>query len=188
MDFKAKLLDETKEEPAYLPGERFVKAWRFKNVGTSTWPKDLYAFEFNNGDMFHESVEVDAVDVLPGQEIEFKVTFLVPRSANQKICEFLSLRNKAQDFKLFGPKVWCEIFVKVAEEKSSLAESLNDTYEEKLTKISDKKLVKTLRELKEMGFLDFQVNFNVLDRAKGDLNGALQLLCGEANIGQSVFM
>lgn len=44
-----------------------------------------------------------------------------------------------------------------------------------------------MENLKTMGFCDFRVNFNILDRAKDDINTALQMLCGEGEIGQSVF-
>jgi len=157
-DFKAKLVGESKEEAAYLPGERFFKTFKFQNVGHCTWKKDDFSFEFSNGDMFHEVIDADYSDVAPCQEIEFKVGFLVPKCKNQKLCEFLSLRNKAQEYKLFGPKVWCEITVKEQEERSSLEESLEqqkqsqDPYEQKLAKIADKKIAQALRDLKNMGF------------------------------------
>lgn len=94
-EFKAKLVQESKEDLAYLPGERFVKAFRFQNVGTCAWRKDDFSFEFSNGDMFHEAINADYMDVEPGQEIEFTVAFLVPKCKERKLCEFLSLRNKA---------------------------------------------------------------------------------------------
>jgi hypothetical protein len=41
-----------------------------------------------------------------------------------------------------------------------------------------------------MGFHDFQINYKVLERAKGNFEYALSLLVGEAKngLGQSVFV
>lgn len=41
--------------------------------------------------------------------------------------------------------------------------------------------------LRAMGFGDFQVNLNVLQRSKNSIEQALQMLCGEENVGASVF-
>ena len=64
------------------PGETFVKTWRFKNTGSTTWSKD-YHLEYLEGLTAVNSVVAILLpeEVKPGDMIEISATFTAPATA-----------------------------------------------------------------------------------------------------------
>jgi hypothetical protein len=61
------------------PGETFVKTWRLRNSGTTTWTRD-YALVFANGSQMDGlALTLLAKLVSPGEEIDVSVSLTAPR-------------------------------------------------------------------------------------------------------------
>lgn len=65
----------------FVPGAKFVKTWRLRNVGTCTWTKD-YALVFISGDAMGAPAAVQLPNnVAPGNAINLSVNLIAPDKA-----------------------------------------------------------------------------------------------------------
>jgi len=65
----------------FAPNEPFVKTWRVKNIGTTTWTSD-YALIFIDGDQFSADTTVPLpAAVAPGETADLSVEMIAPEKA-----------------------------------------------------------------------------------------------------------
>lgn len=62
----------------YVPGARFTKIWRLKNVGTCTW-SNTYTLNFKSGDQLNGPLAIPLPQpVAPGQTVDVPVNMVAP--------------------------------------------------------------------------------------------------------------
>jgi len=99
------------------PRTPFVKVWAVRNSGLVPWPEGCQLV-FTGGDsVLHTSVR--AVDLEnrfsklePGSECEVSVPMLAPELPGRYVTYWRMSRSDEGSPKLFGHRIWCEIFVK----------------------------------------------------------------------------
>ena len=91
-----------------LPGTRFTKTWRVKNVGACTWTP-AYQIVFYGGEQMGAPASSSLQqDVAPGQSIDISVAMIAPRAAGAYIGYWM-LQNANRV--LFDQTLWLEIVV-----------------------------------------------------------------------------
>lgn len=82
----------------FQPGAPFVKTWRLKNAGTSTWTT-TYTVVFANGDQMGAPVSlVLPVAVPPGQTVDISVPMVAPTQEGNYTGNFLIANSNGQRF------------------------------------------------------------------------------------------
>ena len=99
----------------FAPSEAFLKTWRLKNVGATTWTT-AYALVFVSGDLMDGPASVPLPkDVPPGQEVEISVNFVAPTQVGLIYKGFWKLRNASGQMFGVGPSsadpIWLIISV-----------------------------------------------------------------------------
>lgn len=90
------------------PNQSFVKTWRLRNTGTSTWGAG-YQLAFVGGDQLGAPGSVDLPrSVAPGEEVDISVNMQAPSSAGN-YQGYWQMRNPQGVY--FGDKVWVKISV-----------------------------------------------------------------------------
>jgi hypothetical protein len=117
-----------KDGTVFLPGTRFTKTWRLKNVGGCTWTKD-YDLVFVNGDGMNAYASVPFPDTaVPGETIDLSVKLTAPESGgNYK--GYWQLRNANGIVFGYGANAnssfWVEIDVVEVDDNSAFNFALN---------------------------------------------------------------
>lgn len=92
----------------FKPGEAFIKTWRLRNAGTSTWTTD-YSLAFIGGAQMSGPAEVPLPSsVAPGQTVDISVNLVAPQETGT-FRGFWEMRNPGGN--LFEIAVWVEIDV-----------------------------------------------------------------------------
>ncbi len=96
----------------FAPGTTFVKTWRLKNVGTSTWTTS-YSLVFVSGDPMDAPASVPLTSsVSPGSEVDISVTLKAPATPKSYEGHF-KLRNSGGVLFGLGPQADKTFFVKI---------------------------------------------------------------------------
>ncbi len=62
----------------FAPNEAFVKTWRFKNIGTTTWTTD-YSLIFIDGDLMSSPTTIQLpAEVAPGETVDLSLDLVAP--------------------------------------------------------------------------------------------------------------
>ena len=92
----------------FKPGEAFIKTWRLRNAGTSTWTTD-YSLAFIGGAQMSGPAAVPLPNsVSPGQTVDISVNMVAPQEKGT-YRGFWEMRNPGGN--LFEIAVWVEIDV-----------------------------------------------------------------------------
>jgi serine/threonine protein kinase len=76
--FDMEVVDDRPVRPSVLmPGQRFVKRWTIRNVGTCTWPEDI-RLALVSGDELHVVVEPQIQPLSPEETAEIESTLQAP--------------------------------------------------------------------------------------------------------------
>jgi hypothetical protein len=111
---------------AFAEGAEFIKTWRLKNVGTTTWTT-AYIFEFAGGDPMAQVTRLLLPNaVAPGETIDLSVPMKVPSGLGKKTSLF-QLRNAEGVAFGVGPQynefIYVEVFVITSEASATSATS-----------------------------------------------------------------
>lgn len=159
-----------------MPGQRFVKTWRFRNDRKMPWPEQVEAV-FVGGD---DALVIDQKpvpvrgSVEPGQEVDVSVDLIGP-SEPGTYQAFYRLREVTTGRK-FGQRVWANVSVPAPSSESDdfvdvdafgPEDPFPDAYN------------LALAQLQEMGFQDRPLNQRLLSRYHGNVERVLAKLNGE---------
>jgi hypothetical protein len=92
----------------FKPNERFVKTWRLRNSGNTTWD-ERYTFAYFSGTDMGAPRSVGAPTAAPGQVVEISLRFTAP-AVNGRYRTVYKLRNAAGRF--FEFDMYAEIVVR----------------------------------------------------------------------------
>lgn len=105
--------DVTVPDDTYAaPGDKFVKTWRIKNTGTTTW-SPAYGIVWIQGDKMGAPDRVPIPkEVRPNEEVEISVNLTAPTQAGTYQTFFRLQNERGQYFKLDGSgDLWVKIIV-----------------------------------------------------------------------------
>jgi Ig-like domain from next to BRCA1 gene len=114
-NFDPNIIDVTiADNTEILPGDSFIKTWRFKNLGPCTWNEDyklIYSYGNVNGDTDWSKVRpVNFPNlVVPGDTVEISITLTAPSEAGTYRGVFRLQNDKGFNF---GIEFWVQIVVK----------------------------------------------------------------------------
>ncbi len=103
-----------------LPGTKFTKTWRIKNIGTCTWTTD-YRFTYISGDPMGADTIYLPRSVPPGETIDISLQMKAP-DIEEDYSNFWKLRNTAGD--IFGTTFYVAIEVSKNSLKPTPTETL----------------------------------------------------------------
>ena len=90
------------------PGEEFVKTWRIRNTGTTTWTTD-YKLVFSGGDSMNAPQYIGLNDMVPpGSTVDISVPMTAPERGGAKK-GYWRMQNAAGV--RFGDVIWVTVFV-----------------------------------------------------------------------------
>ncbi|MCD4685119.1 MAG: C39 family peptidase [Anaerolineae bacterium] len=99
--------DVTIEDNAKLAaGSRFVKTWRVKNTGTTSWGDD-FTLRHNDGTAMTVQTSVPLPACAPGQEVEVSLELRTPATPGKYYTEWLAHDPQGEPF---GEILWMPIF------------------------------------------------------------------------------
>eukprot|EP01089_Gocevia_fonbrunei_P013425 TRINITY_DN3449_c0_g1_i6.p1 TRINITY_DN3449_c0_g1~~TRINITY_DN3449_c0_g1_i6.p1 ORF type:complete len:544 (+),score=144.96 TRINITY_DN3449_c0_g1_i6:93-1634(+) len=176
----------------FAPKTTFTKIWKLRNTGHSAWP--LYTkLEFVSGDVLSSSQSVDVPSIQPNEEIDIAVDMVAPERSGRFISNF---RLAAPGVR-FGHRVWADITVVVDEQKKESENVVPDVVEQKdeakdivpdvvdevkvdvsETKDVEEPFTSQLGQLAAMGFVDVNLNRQLLQKHSGDVLATVHALLG----------
>jgi uncharacterized repeat protein (TIGR01451 family) len=156
------------------PGEEFIKTWRLRNTGTTTWTTD-YKLVFEGGDLMGavQYVSLDTT-VPPNETVDISVPMAAPLDGGAKR-DYWRMRNSSG--LRFGHTVWVEIFVPYTPEPE-LQEAIDNLYDTTMQRLEW--LKRDMQSTAEYG--DFYCT--QADAAK--LEGGLKVALGFASMAGDV--
>ena len=92
----------------YLPNQAFVKTWRIRNAGTSTWTTDYYVVFISGDQMGGPATQRLPLSVAPNADVDISVNLVAP-AATGRYRGYWKLMNSAG--KLFDDPFYVEIDV-----------------------------------------------------------------------------
>lgn len=98
----------------YAPGQRFIKTWRIRNIGTSRWTA-AYHWRFEAGTQLSPLLEVPSPLADPGMTVLISVPMVAPL-AGGVYTSFWQMTNAAGG--IFGHQAWVSIVVRGAAPRS----------------------------------------------------------------------
>jgi len=180
------------ERAVVLPGQTLIKTWRVENVGSSDWPENSKLI-FLRGDRTMSTEEEFPVPVCKaGQSVEVSAVILTPTQPGRHTAVF---RLADAERMPFGPRLWCDVVVPDPSGSSKdplptappTTDSMDTSSENKVTenKVSQpepvqkptepipQKFAIQLKALESMGFVDMELNKQLLEK----YNGNVQTVC-----------
>lgn len=101
------IADVTIEDNAKLAaGSRFVKTWRVKNTGATTWGEG-FTLRHNDGTAMTEQLSAPLPACAPGQEVDVSLELRTPATPGKYYTEWLAYDPQG---KPFGEILWMPIF------------------------------------------------------------------------------
>jgi len=151
------------------PNTTFVKTWRFRNEADKPWPAkaQLIFVGKSEEDRLTDVKSIDVGSLAAGQEKDISISMMTPAKQGHYI-SYWRLNNPVTD-KKFGQRVW--VMINVACDSSS-----SSSGDEKDEQEVVKKYGAALRQLHEMGFVDYKRNVKCLLKSNGDLAQAVKKL------------
>jgi len=194
------------ERAVVLPGQTLIKTWRVENVGTTDWPEGSKLIFFR-GDRSMSTEEEFPVPVCKaGQSVEVSAVILTPTEPGRHTAVF---RLADADRMPFGPRLWCDVVVPDHSGApkdplpSAPADTIMSTSSE--TKVSQSaptqptqqqskstpsqlaqpgKYTIQLRALESMGFVDLELNKQLLEKHNGNVQTVCEYLL-QQNFGNN---
>ncbi len=97
---------------SFSAGDSFVKTWRIKNIGTSTWTDD-YDLVFYSGDQMSAPPALPLPETVePGQTVDLALALTAPQESGLKRGYFM-LRNPAGELFGIGPQNNLAFYVEI---------------------------------------------------------------------------
>jgi len=97
---------------SYAPGEAFVKTWRLKNIGTTTWNAS-YSLVFISGAQMNGAPSTPlSGDVPPGSTVDVSVSLVAPNQSGDQVGYWM-LRNTSQKNFGLGPNADGAFYVQI---------------------------------------------------------------------------
>lgn len=166
-----------------VAGEGFSKVWRLSNCGTTTWPLGCrLALESNTGDRLSTVEYVEIPGEVPPQSA---VTISVEMEAPKKLGRHVSYwRMHGPSGSSFGARIWVDI---VSGEKKVVAVPVPAVPVSPVAPAAvpepaaagikpGEKYATQLESLYRMGFLNLDLNRNLLDHNKGNIAAVIDQL------------
>jgi len=179
------------ERAVVLPGQTLIKTWRVENVGTSDWPENSKLI-FLRGDRSMSTEEEFPVPVCKaGQSVEVSAVILTPTQPGRHTAVF---RLADAERMPFGPRLWCDVVVpeggvskehpsgvsKDPQPSAPTSVSMDTSPTQPIQQnsqptqpIQQEKYAIQLRALESMGFVDMELNKQLLEKH----NGNVQTVC-----------
>ena len=89
------------------PGKKFIKTWRLRNNGTTTWKN--YKLVFTDGDLLGAPQSVSVKNTPPGREVDISVPMQAPLTPGYYTGYWQMANDRGE---LFGVNIWVMIRVK----------------------------------------------------------------------------
>jgi len=176
------------ERAVVLPGQTLVKTWRVENVGTTDWPENSKLIFFR-GDRSMSTEEEFPIPVCKaGQSVEVNAVILTPTQPGRHTAVF---RLADADRMPFGPRLWCDVVVPdpSGASKDSLPSAPPPTIPvDKKSQspsspshpVQPDNYAIQLRALESMGFVDSELNKQLLKKYSGNVQSVCEYLLHQA--------
>lgn len=89
------------------PGQKFVKIWKMRNEGSSSWPENC-RLSFVGGDKLSSTDATVVPPLLPGEDLEIAVEMVAPTKPGRYVSYW---RLTQPDGTRFGQRIWVDIIV-----------------------------------------------------------------------------
>jgi len=158
-------------------GETFNKVWRLSNSGHNTWPLGCrLSLESNTGERLSsvENIEIPG-EVPPGSAVTISVEMEAPKKSGRHVSYW---RMHGPTGQAFGNRIWVDIIS--IEKPAPVAPTAPVQQAEPVVK-PDEQYAAQLENLYRMGFLNIDLNRNLLENAKGNVSAVIDQLCAHQN-------
>jgi hypothetical protein len=155
-------------------GETFNKVWRLSNSGSTAWPLGCrLTLDSNTGEKLSsvENIEIPG-EVPPGSAVTISVEMESPKKFGRHVSYW---RMHGPSGQPFGPRIWVDI---ISNEKP-IAPSAPVVEEPKpvVAPAKPEQFAEQLESLYRMGFLNVDLNRNLLEHNKGNISAVIDQLC-----------
>jgi len=173
------------ERAVVLPGQTLIKTWRVENVGSSDWPENGKLI-FLRGDRSMSTEEEFPVPICKvGQSVEVSAVILTPTQSGRHTAVF---RLADAERMPFGPRLWCDVIVHDSlpsaptptivpmETTSNIVPQSVQLIQSQLEPVPQNKCTIQLRALESMGFVDTELNKQLLEKHNGNVQAVCEYL------------
>lgn len=152
-------------------GEAFNKVWRLSNTGPTTWPLGCrLTLDSNTGEKLSSVENIDMPgEVPPGSSVTISVEMEAPKKAGRHVSYW---RMRGPSGQPFGPRIWVDI---ISAEKH-IAPSAPVVEDKPAIKPAEQ-YADQLESLYRMGFMNVDLNRNLLEHNKGNISAVIDQLC-----------
>jgi len=158
-------------------GETFNKVWRLSNSGHHTWPLGCrLSLESNTGERLSsvETIEIPG-EVPPGSAVTISVEMEAPKKSGRHVSYW---RMHGPTGQAFGNRIWVDIIS--IEKPAPVVVPTAPAQVEPVVKPGEQYAAQ-LENLYRMGFLNIDLNRNLLENAKGNVSAVIDQLCAHQN-------
>jgi len=159
-------------------GNEVLKTWKIRNDGVITWPEGTsLVLKRCRGELHATPLPLPRLPS-PGEEIEVSATIKALQAGRGSVCFRMADNTGAP----FGGKLWADVIaVPIQNEPKETPKETDKEKEETEAKPQPHRHEQALAALACMGFVDRELNINILNQENGDLGRAASRLLDASN-------